>query len=334
MTSVRTKLLFLWTTAVLLGLVSLTLAHDDHGAPHGGGADTLAAKEHPHSPPSSHDNHYNNSSASASSGEEDASRYYFALASHRGWLYLHIVTMLFGWVIVMPLGWFRGGPCCRVWMAHTNKRAATTLSLAGSRHHLPVQMSFLATNAVGLVFSAIHARLQAEDLYPGASHRKLGWTLLAILGVQAAVGVLARVGRNAGRRRGFVPVPSHDRETYPRLYRDRHSADSGHGGSVDQDSCGCSDDDGAHDHEEWANEKSAGPRRRRRWADLAAFENAVVASVPALCNERAARVCDRVYSVITGFLVPLGFTQICLGVVTGSGIFVGCLARSGAMDSD
>ena len=76
----------------LLVLASLALAHEHgHGDEHGE-MGIHNNNEHSNTPPSH----------STSTGE-DAS-YYFALAPHRGWLYLHILTMLFSWVIVMPLG--------------------------------------------------------------------------------------------------------------------------------------------------------------------------------------------------------------------------------------
>jgi len=194
------------------------------------------------------------------------------------------------------------------------------LSLASSHYHVPVQISFLVANIVGIVFSAIHARL-TEDLYPGASHRKLGWSLVVILGLQACVGVLARVVRNSRRGGGgFVPVPTQESDAYARIYRDRRSADSGHCGSVDRESSGYNDDEEGYE-QEWVSEK---PASGRRWMDLGALESALSARVPGFFNERVVRTCDIVYSLIARIMIPLGFAQICLGVVTGGGIFVSC----------
>ncbi|KAI5855440.1 integral membrane protein-like protein [Tricharina praecox] len=286
--------------ALLLILASLALAHD-HGDEHGDmNMDMHTDKAHSHPLPS------HNTSISTNAGADASNAYYFALAPHRGWLYLHILTMLLSWVIIMPV--------------------ATTLSLASSRHHVPAQISFLTTNVAGIVFAAVHAGL-TEDLYPAASHRKLGWALLVILGVQAAVGMLARVVRNSGHEHGggggFRAVPAYEDEAYSRLYSDRRSADSGHGGSVDQESSGYGDEDHGL---EWVGEKSA---RGRWWVDLATLENALSASVPGIFNERVVKICNLVYSVIARFLIPLGFTQICLGIVTGAGIFMGSSVLNG-----
>lgn len=137
--------------------------------------------------------------------------------------------------------------------------------------------------------------------------------------------MLARVVRNSGHEHGggggFRAVPAYEDEAYSRLYSDRRSADSGHGGSVDQESSGYGDEDHGL---EWVGEKSA---RGRWWVDLATLENALSASVPGIFNERVVKICNLVYSVIARFLIPLGFTQICLGIVTGAGIFVSCSAR-------
>lgn len=44
--------------------------------------------------------------------------------------------------------------------------------------------------------------------------------------------------------------------------------------------------------------------------------------MPFVFNERVMRVCGFCYDYIERFLVILGYVQICLGIVTGSGIFV------------
>jgi hypothetical protein len=79
-------------THILTGLIALaslsltTLAHDhdEHGknGEHGEGMHTAV----PSSP----------------TGTDNAS-FYFVYAPHRGWLILHILTMILGWVVLMPL---------------------------------------------------------------------------------------------------------------------------------------------------------------------------------------------------------------------------------------
>ncbi|KAA8913915.1 hypothetical protein FN846DRAFT_897061 [Sphaerosporella brunnea] len=241
------------------------------------------------------DMHVDVSHAPATNTTADAG-YYFAYAPRRGWLILHILTMVAGWVVLMPL--------------------ATILALNGSRHHPPVQLAFLATNAVGIVFATIY-NTSTPDLYPGNAHHKMGWALLWILAAQAAIGVLAAVVRSSPEEMGwskerarFMPIPTEC----------RRSDDSGHGGSMDHGSSDYERPD--EDEEEWDPAESPRPSQHR-WASLNKLEGLLSARVPHIFNRRFVWVADFTYQLIARFLIPLGFTQISTGIVTASGIFKG-----------
>jgi len=195
------------------------------------------------------------------------------------------------------------------------------LSLAGSRYHAPTQFAFLVLNAVGIVFSTIYNDL-TPDLYPNNAHHKLGWALACILAAQAVIGVVASVVRRStgSERAGFTRVPTHSPvEDETHLFR--RSRDSGHGASIERDSG--SEYDGLVGRE-WnpaLEEKLTG----RGWVDLSWVERYLSLHAPFIFNTRVLAACDFVYSMVARLLIPLAFTQISLGIITGSGIFVSTL---------
>lgn len=202
------------------------------------------------------------------------------------------------------------------WCAHAS--VATILSIAGSRYHLPVQIAFLATNGLGVALATLYNSL-TPDLYPNNSHHKLGWALVWILVAQAAIGLLGSIVRKTmsmpwsskEERSGFIPVPTTPADGgESHLYR--HSGDSGHARSSDEDSAHDQD----LDNHEWKTPTT------KRWYDAAKVEDFLSQKAPFVFSERALRVCELTYSLIARFLIPLGFTQLSLGIITGSGIFV------------
>ena len=161
------------------------------------------------------------------------------------------------------------------------------LSLASSPYHAPAQALFVAIHAAGAVFGATFHRL-APPLYPGNAHRKMGWALSSVLLLQAAVGFVATVARRRRRARHleFAPVPAREQEQGGY----RHSGDSGHGPSLEQEPSehqhqprhGAHHDDGDDDYDDedrWdrdAEEKLLGggqqqqqQRQRQRWVAAA-----------------------------------------------------------------
>ncbi|KAF8543021.1 hypothetical protein BDD12DRAFT_916052 [Trichophaea hybrida] len=229
---------------------------------------------------------------------------YFSYEPHKGWLYLHVLTMVLAWVIVMPV--------------------STMLSIAGSRHHASTQIVFLIVNAVGIVFSTIYNGL-TPDLYPNNFHHKLGWALACILGLQAVIGVLASVARRStgstwrSESVGFLRVPTHSPGDGSDTHLYRRSRDSGHGASLERDSGSEYEGFEGQDWSPALEEKSTGGG----WVDLNMVERYLSSHVPFIFNNRVLVACDFLYSMIARLLIPLAFTQISLGVVTSSGIFMG-----------
>ncbi|KAK3690024.1 hypothetical protein B0T22DRAFT_185374 [Podospora appendiculata] len=147
---------------------------------------------------------------------------YFALTEHAGLIYAHISLMALAWVVILPL--------------------AVMFSIALSRHRLPAQLGFLATNAVGLLLGVIY-NANTPDLYPNNAHHKLGWALTWIVGGQVLIGLLATVGGTlksrlgrttsgrADERQSFIPVSTEamaeHESSFPKTYR--FSNDSGQG---------------------------------------------------------------------------------------------------------
>lgn len=151
-----------------------------------------------------------------------------------------------------------------------------------------------------------------------------------VLAVQAAIGVISVVVRRSAKaeswqRGDFTAVapccPYSPVDVATRLWLGRHSADSGRGLSMEQNSPYEDEEDGL-EREEWnpaqvVNEKADDERPLKR------LERFLSARVPAIFNARVVKICDFAYSAISRLLIPLGYTQICLGIITGSGIFVG-----------
>lgn len=118
-------------------------------------------------------------------------------------------------------------------------------SLARSRYTLPTQFVFLATNALGVLFSTIY-NANTPDLYPNNAHHKLGWVVTWVLCAQGIVSLLGRLagafgrkggnnGVDAAERQGFLPVSQAAMDEHRRLQSScyspvpRHSNDSGQG---------------------------------------------------------------------------------------------------------
>lgn len=119
------------------------------------------------------------------------------------------------------------------------------LSIARSRYTLPTQFVFIATNAIGVLFSTIY-NTNTPDLYPNNAHHKLGWLVTWVLSVQVVVGLLGRVAgalkkdggdaaSDAAERQSFIPVSHAKMDEHQRLHGARYSPigrysnDSGHG---------------------------------------------------------------------------------------------------------
>lgn len=202
------------------------------------------------------------------------------------------------------------------------------LFLAGSRLHLPAQALFLIMTAVGIVFSTIYNSL-TPDLYPNNSHHKMGWALVLILAAQAIMGVLGVTikkvtgpARNYGsndERAGFMAVPVDSPTDSVESHYYRRSASS----SIRRDSHETNDEEVHLGNHDWnqvpvMDEKNPGSGM----LSTEGLERALQKHAPFVFNDRVVAGCEFFYSLVAYFMVALAFTQICLGIITASGIFV------------
>ncbi|KAE8846790.1 hypothetical protein HRS9122_03697 [Pyrenophora teres f. teres] len=100
---------------------------------------------------------------------------YWSLSEHASLMYWHIGLEILAWVVVLPV--------------------AVMFSVARSRYTLPMQLAFLATNALALVLGIIYDR-KTPEMYAGNAHSKTGW---AITWIASAWVFLALVQAYAGR---------------------------------------------------------------------------------------------------------------------------------------
>lgn len=157
------------------------------------------------------------------------------------------------------------------------------------------------------------------DLYPNNSYRKLGWAIIWILTVQSVLGALGVVAGPALPRRlgskeertGFIPVSMDD-----------DAGDSSQG-TEEYSSRSPSTSSWYGDHgPEGLDLPHTNPTPRTRLIDTSRLKALLSRRMPYVFNVRAVKVCHFGYALIERSLVILGFFQICLGVVAGSGIFV------------
>ncbi|QIX00584.1 hypothetical protein AMS68_006101 [Peltaster fructicola] len=147
------------TTAVLLlGALQLAAAHGEEEEHSGMGMGTNMNMNMNMSMG------HNNSTSNGTEHEmipvwDDFQPSYFRHGEYSGWMLIHILTMIAGWVIVMP--------------------AAIMLSVARSRYHLPAQVVFHVINGLG-VFAGFVYNHATPDLYVVNAHHIMGWVLHAM----------------------------------------------------------------------------------------------------------------------------------------------------------
>lgn len=80
------------------------------------------------------------------------------------------------------------------------------LSLATSRFTLPLQLAFLATNALGVLLVTIY-NAQTPDLYPGNAHHSIGWIITWVVSAHVTVSLAGRIACavKQHRRRSLTP---------------------------------------------------------------------------------------------------------------------------------
>ncbi|KAK8117853.1 uncharacterized protein PG998_006134 [Apiospora kogelbergensis] len=152
---------------------------------------------------------------------------YFSHPEHRAVMYAHIVLMVLGWVVVLPI--------------------AVMFSIARSRYTLVSQFTFLVTNALGVVLG-ISYNASTPDLYPNNAHHKIGWVATWMVCAQVLISLIGRVAgvmapqasplehNKEAERQAFIPVSTQNMEEHLRgngtLYHHHkysYSNDSGQG---------------------------------------------------------------------------------------------------------
>ncbi|KAI5305434.1 DASH complex subunit dam1 [Ascosphaera pollenicola] len=285
----------------LLCLASLALAHGDDMA-----ADTTAAA-------SSTATSMAMAASATQSSQPDS---YFTYPEYSGVIWGHIVSMTLAWFFILPVG--------------------VMLSIARSRHTLPVQFLFLVFNAFGVFLSVIY-NASTPDLYPNNAHHKMGWIATWTVSAEALISLLfaysGRPGsknspgshaRSRSERIAFLPVPTtsiDDSDARPlRWSADVTAPDSptsSHSG--DQESFHSEDFD---DNEEKLIEH-AGEGRIGRLLRLTRVDNFLSSRVPKLMSHRMMATLNVIYIVIERAILPFGFAVIATGAVTYGGIFHG-----------
>lgn len=199
--------------------------------------------------------------------------------------------------------------------------------ISNSRYHLPAKLLFLATHGVSIFLGFLYDKA-TPDLYPNNSYRKLEWAIICILLVQSVLGVLGAIVRTVlpenrhlmGSKKGFTPIREDDPECRP-------SGDSGQGTEDYYPSRASVYGDRADQLQDFDDDELyIVPTQVERVGYFAKttelIESFLSRRMPFVFNERVMRVCGFCYDCIERFLVILGYVQICLGIVTGSGIFV------------
>jgi hypothetical protein len=81
---------------------------------------------------------------------------YWSLSEHASLMYWHIGLEILAWIVILPV--------------------AVMFSIARSRFTLPLQLAFLATNALALVLGVVYDR-KTPEMYAGNAHGKIGWAI-------------------------------------------------------------------------------------------------------------------------------------------------------------
>lgn len=224
-------------------------------------------------------------------------------------------------------------------------------SLARSRYTLLTQLVFLATNALGVLFSTIY-NANTPDLYPHNAHHTLGWVVTWVLSAQIVVGLLGRVagalgskgtGRegnlgHAAERRSFMSVTQAAMDAHHRFHSGqyspvgRRSDDSGHGTERNTDSLRGHSFSSSHDtlasptgeaaaHKEYVDDEEdleADVPAPPRGGVMRSF----VARLGAKISSRGWKVMMFGYNFVDRTSLILGFITLATGIITLGRFFV------------
>ncbi|KAK6852051.1 hypothetical protein PG995_012176 [Apiospora arundinis] len=297
-----TTALSLLATVALIGAIPAVLAHGDDGE----GMDMGAPKE-----------------------DQKMDSYpptYFSHPEHRGVMYAHIVLMVLGWVIVLPI--------------------AVMFSIARSRYTLVSQFAFLVTNALGVVLG-ISYNASTPDLYPNNAHHKIGWVATWMVCAQVLISLVGRVAGVMGaqasplehnkeaERQAFIPVSAQNMEEHLRgngtLYHHHkysYSNDSGQGTELGTESPRSNSLSSGQESPAEASRRMDYDEEDLEFKDVemkppSPKANSLVVKIAAKISSRAWKFLLLGYNIIDRTVLILGYIALTTGIVTWARFFEG-----------
>ncbi|KAF4632663.1 hypothetical protein G7Y89_g5460 [Cudoniella acicularis] len=248
---------------------------------------------------------------------------YFQYGDHSGLILAHIILMVVGWVFILPI--------------------SVMLSISRSRHTLPVQFLFLATNGTGIFLVTIY-NASTPDLYPNNAHHKIGWILTWVVCAQAVIGVVSAYTRRkqngrGGERAAFIPISTAAIAEHQRLHNTRSedpyrfSNDSGQGTEPNTESLR------SHSISSTSSDQQPLPELQHEEDDEREEKSGIMhggrldrflsRKIPGLLSSRMLRIFQFFYNVIDRIVLIFGFVALTTGFVTYGGLFIGPEVFSG-----
>ncbi|KAH8661408.1 hypothetical protein BGZ60DRAFT_380826 [Tricladium varicosporioides] len=255
------------------------------------------------------------------SGSSDPQTYY-QYGEHPGLIMAHILLMTIAWVFILPIG--------------------VLLSISRSRYKLPVQLTFLAINGIGVFLATIY-NTSTPDLYPNNAHHKLGWVLTWTVCAQAIMGIISAYGNRRGgkseERKAFIPISAEVMAEHQRLHGHspsdiyRFSNDSGQGTEPNTESLRSQSISSAssdqqplpelrHDEEDEQFEKV-------EFANGSRLDRYLSKKIPGLLSSRALQSLHFFHNAIDRIILIFGFVALTTGIITYGGFFMGAGVFSG-----
>lgn len=221
-------------------------------------------------------------------------------------------------------------------MPRTDKSTGVLLSISRSRYKLPVQLTFLATNGIGVFLITIY-NASTPDFYPNNAHHKLGWILTWTVCAQAFMGIIsAYANRRGGKneeRGAFIPISTEIMAEHQRLHGHRPSNiyrlsnDSGQGTEPNTESLRSQSISSAssdqhplpklrHEEEEDEQDEKVGLVQGSR------LDQYLSKKIPGMLSSRVLRIFEFFYNAIDRVILILGFVALTTGIITYGGFFV------------
>ncbi|KAK8123825.1 hypothetical protein PG999_003743 [Apiospora kogelbergensis] len=240
---------------------------------------------------------------------------YFSHPEHRAVMYAHIVLMVLGWVVVLPI--------------------AVMFSIARSRYTLVSQFTFLVTNALGVVLG-ISYNASTPDLYPNNAHHKIGWVATWMGGSQASWPPRPPPleHNKEAERQAFIPVSTQNMEEHLRgngtLYHHHkysYSNDSGQGTELGTES--------PRSNSLSSGQESPAEARRMDYDDEdlefkdvemkspSPKPNSLAVKIAAKISSRAWKFLLLGYNIIDRTVLILGYIALTTGIVAWARFFEG-----------